>query len=102
MPPDPFAATPASSSLPALAAPGQLIFRVETFGDEPLSTDKLTLHRVVQNRVDPGAALNVALQVDADVLPTALKSVAARLETGPPGSFLHRSNGFVIRLVEFA
>ena len=81
---------------------GQLIFRVETLGDEPLSTDKLALHRVVQNSDDPGAALKVGLQVAADVVPTAHKSVAAQLETGPPGGFLHRSNGFVIRLVEFA
>ncbi len=48
---------------------GQKIFRFDTFGDEQLWTDKLGLHRVVQEKVDPTTALKVGLKVDADALP---------------------------------
>ena len=48
---------------------GQKIFRFDTFGDEQLWTDKLGLHRVVQEKVDPATALAVGLKVDADALP---------------------------------
>ncbi len=48
---------------------GQKIFRFDTFGDEQLWTDKLGLHKVVQEKVDPTTALKVGLKVDADVLP---------------------------------
>src|SRR5688572_19588545 len=46
---------------------GQKIFRFETFGDEQLWTDKLGLHKVVQEKVDPTTALKVGLKVDAEV-----------------------------------
>ena len=48
---------------------GQKIFRFDTFGDEQLWTDKLKLHQVVQEKVDPATALAVGLKVDADALP---------------------------------
>jgi mono/diheme cytochrome c family protein len=48
---------------------GQKIFRFDTFGDEQLWTDKLKLHQVVQEKVDPTTALAVGLKVDADALP---------------------------------
>ncbi len=48
---------------------GQKIFRFDTFGDEQLWTDKLGLHKVVQEKVDPTTALKVGLKVDAEVLP---------------------------------
>jgi len=48
---------------------GQKIFRYDTFGDEQLWTDKLGLHKVVEEKVDPTTALKVGLKVDADALP---------------------------------
>ena len=48
---------------------GQKIFRFDTFGDEQLWTDKLGLHKVVQEKVDPTTALKLGLKVDADALP---------------------------------
>jgi len=54
---------------PALIAEGQQIFRMETFGDEPMWTDTLHLNDVVEKHVDPTTALKVGLKVDADVLP---------------------------------
>src|SRR5262245_40397403 len=50
-------------------AEGQKIFRFDTFGDEQLWTDKLGLHTVVEQKVDPTTALSVGLKVDADALP---------------------------------
>src|SRR5690348_1298496 len=52
-----------------LVREGQKIFRFDTFGDEQLWTDKLGLHRVVQEKVDPTTALGVGLKVDAEALP---------------------------------
>jgi mono/diheme cytochrome c family protein len=52
-----------------LVREGQKIFRFDTFGDEQLWTDKLGLHKVVQEKVDPATALKVGLKVDADALP---------------------------------
>jgi hypothetical protein len=54
---------------PALVAEGQRVFRYDTFGDEQVWTDKLALHTVVENHVDPTTALKVGLKVDADALP---------------------------------
>jgi len=48
---------------------GQKIFRFDTFGDEQLWTDKLGLHKVVEEKADPTTALKVGLKVDADALP---------------------------------
>ncbi len=48
---------------------GQKIFRFDTFGDEQLWTDKLGLHKVVQEKVDPTTALKVGLKLDSEVLP---------------------------------
>jgi mono/diheme cytochrome c family protein len=48
---------------------GKEIFRFDTFGDEQLWTDKLGLHKVVEEKVDPATALAVGLNVDADALP---------------------------------
>jgi mono/diheme cytochrome c family protein len=50
-------------------AQGQKIFRFDTFGDEQLWTDKLGLHKVVEQKVDPTTALKVGLKVDAEALP---------------------------------
>ena len=52
-----------------LVSEGQKIFRFDTFGDEQLWTDKLGLHKVVQEKVDPTTALKVGLKVDAEALP---------------------------------
>src|SRR5690349_11984491 len=54
---------------PSLVADGKQVFRFETFGDEQLWTDKLGMHTVVENNVDPLTALKVGLKVDADALP---------------------------------
>src|SRR5688500_12656013 len=62
-----FAAKPADDA--ALVSEGKKIFRFDTFGDEQLWTDKLGLHKVVEQKVDPTTALKVGLKVDADALP---------------------------------
>ena len=62
----------ATAALAADDAPlgdGQKIFRFDSFGDEQLWTDKLGLHKVVEEKVDPTTALKVGLKVDADALP---------------------------------
>jgi len=59
----------ASAADDELVREGQKIFRFDTFGDEQLWTDKLGLHKVVQEKVDPATALAVGLKVDADALP---------------------------------
>ncbi len=53
----------------AQVSEGQKIFRYDTFGDEQLWTDKLGLHKVVQEKVDPTTALTVGLKVDSEALP---------------------------------
>ena len=53
----------------AQGAQGKEIFRFDTFGDEQLWTDKLGLHKVVEQNVDPTTALKVGLKVDAEALP---------------------------------
>ena len=63
----------AQGSGPAeLQAQGKEIFRFDTFGDEQLWTDKLGLHKVVEEKVDPTTALMVGLKVDSDVLPAGI------------------------------
>jgi mono/diheme cytochrome c family protein len=62
-------ATATSAAADADLAEGQKIFRFDTFGDEQLWTDKLGLHKVVQEKVDPTTALKVGLKVDSDALP---------------------------------
>ena len=52
-----------------LVSEGKKIFRFDTFGDEQLWTDKLGLHKVVEEKVDPTTALKVGLKVDAEALP---------------------------------
>jgi mono/diheme cytochrome c family protein len=61
-----FAAMPLSADE---VSDGKQIFRFDTFGDEQLWTDKLGLHKVVQEKVDPTTALKVGLKVDAEALP---------------------------------
>lgn len=61
--------TPGRSSSPVLIAEGKRVFRFDTFGNEQLWTDKLRLHEVVEQNVDPTTALAVGLKVDAEVLP---------------------------------
>lgn len=56
----------------ALAAQGQQVFRFDTFGDEAFWTDKLKMHEVISQAVDPVTALSVGLKVDADALPAAV------------------------------
>jgi mono/diheme cytochrome c family protein len=62
----------ASAADDELVREGQKIFRFDTFGDEQLWTDKLGLHKVVQEKVDPATALKVGLKVDADALPAGI------------------------------
>jgi hypothetical protein len=59
----------ASAADDGLVSEGQKIFRFDTFGDEQLWTDKLGLHKVVEQKVDPVTALKVGLKVDSDALP---------------------------------
>lgn len=54
---------------PDLIAEGQRVFRFDTFGDEQVWTDKLRLHEVIEQNVDPATALSVGLKVDSEVLP---------------------------------
>ena len=56
----------------ALAAQGQQVFRMDTFGDEALWTDKLKMHEVISQAVDPTTALSVGLKVDSQALPQAV------------------------------
>jgi cytochrome c2 len=55
-----------------LQSQGKEIFRFDTFGDEQLWTDKLGLHKVVEEKVDPTTALKVGLKVDSEVLPAGI------------------------------
>ncbi len=60
----------ASSDMSARAlAPGQEIFRFETFGNEKFWTDTARMHEVVQKSVSPTTALSVGLKVDAEAIP---------------------------------
>ena len=56
----------------ALAAQGKQIFRFDTFGDEAQWTDKLRMHEVISQAVDPTTALSVGLKVDSEALPAAV------------------------------
>src|SRR5512140_296973 len=56
----------------ALATQGKQIFRFETFGDEVQWTDKLRMHEVISQAVDPTTALSVGLKVDSEALPAAV------------------------------
>jgi mono/diheme cytochrome c family protein len=68
-----FAPNTARAQGPAeLQAQGKEIFRFDTFGDEQLWTDKLGLHQVVEEKVDPTTALKVGLKVDSEVLPAGI------------------------------
>jgi hypothetical protein len=55
------------------AEDGRSIFRFDTFGDEQLWTEVLQMHQALQ-QVTPRTALAVGLQIDADALPTAVKT----------------------------
>src|ERR1043165_7125437 len=59
----------ASAAEGDLVREGQQIFRFDTFGDEQLWTDKLGLHKVVEEKVDPTTALEVGLKVASEALP---------------------------------
>jgi hypothetical protein len=59
----------AMPALPDSVSEGKQIFRFDTFGDEQLWTDKLGLHKVVEEKVDPTTALTVGLKVDSEALP---------------------------------
>jgi hypothetical protein len=48
---------------------GRQIFRFDTFGDEQLWTDRLKLHQVIEESLDPLTALELGLKVDVDALP---------------------------------
>jgi mono/diheme cytochrome c family protein/cytochrome c553 len=56
----------------ALLNEGQRIFRADTFGDEIFWTDKLRMHEVISQAVDPTTALSVGLKVDSQALPAAV------------------------------
>ena len=64
--------TMAGADEAALVAQGQQIFRFDTFGDEAFWTDKLRMHEVISDAVDPVTALSVGLKVDAEALPAAV------------------------------
>src|SRR5512140_2656960 len=68
-----------SAQQQALAAQGQQVFRFETFGDEAQWTDKLRMHEVISQAVDPTTALSVGLKVDSEALPAA---VVAGIQNG--------------------
>jgi hypothetical protein len=59
----------AMPALPDSVSEGKQIFRFDTFGDEQLWTDKLGLHKVIEEKVDPTTALKVGLKVDSEALP---------------------------------
>lgn len=62
-------------SLAGQASPienGRQTFRFDTFGDEAQWTDKLRLHEVIRDSVDPTTALSVGLKVDAEALPASI------------------------------
>ena len=62
----------ARSAPPAPTQPvGQDIFRFDTFGDEQLWTNVLSMHEVVAT-LSPRTALSVGLKVDVDALPGSL------------------------------
>ena len=48
---------------------GREIFRYDTFGDEQNWTDRLRMHEVIEQAVDPLTALQLGLKVDVDALP---------------------------------
>src|SRR5688500_3790321 len=48
---------------------GRLVFRFDTFGDEQQWTDRLRMHEVIEQAVDPLTALQLGLKVDVDALP---------------------------------
>jgi hypothetical protein len=48
---------------------GREIFRFDTFGDEQQWTDKLRMHEVIEEAIDPLTALQLGLKVDVDALP---------------------------------
>src|SRR5215212_8893163 len=47
---------------------GREIFRYDTFGDEQFWTDTATLHRIVDDHIQPLEALSLGLKVDQDKL----------------------------------
>src|SRR3954466_11463931 len=51
---------------------GQAIFRFDTFGDEQLWTDRLTVTQVIQSPGGPSVPQRVGLNVDSDALPASL------------------------------
>lgn len=63
----------------AVVEQGRQIFRFETFGDEGLWTDLLSMHEVIRTAVDPVTALSVGLKVDAEALPA---EVVAGIQDG--------------------
>jgi len=50
-------------------ARGKEIFRLDTYGDEKLWTDRLRLHEVIESSLSPQVALQLGLKVDIDALP---------------------------------
>jgi len=64
---------------------GQDIFRFDTFGDEQLWSNVLSMHEVVAT-VSPRTALSVGLKVDVDALPRALTTAlrAGRVDLTDP------------------
>jgi hypothetical protein len=47
---------------------GKTVFRMDTFGDEQLWTDRLQMQKVIEN-LSPRTALSVGLKVDSEALP---------------------------------
>jgi cytochrome c553 len=73
---------------PGLVAQGREIFRFDTYGDESFWSDTLRLHEVIRTSVTPTAALGLGLKVDADALPSAVKSAlrAGTLDLDDPAT----------------
>jgi hypothetical protein len=61
-------------------ANGRNIFRFDTFGDEQFWTDTLRLHEVIESSLDPLAALELGLKVDAAALPRELVKSIREME----------------------
>jgi mono/diheme cytochrome c family protein len=71
-----------------LIAQGKDIFRYSSFGNEVFWTDTARMHEVIASSVSPALALAVGLNVDADVLPQAVKDaiVAGQVDLNSPAT----------------
>jgi hypothetical protein len=71
-------------------AKGREVFRFDTFGDEQQWTDRLKMHEVIEQAVDPLTALQLGLKVDVDALPDEVVAaiVAGQVDLTDPATTL--------------